>query len=424
MRIAMFTNTYLPHVGGVARSVERFTRGYRARDHEVRIVAPAYAEQPEGEEGVVRVPALDDVIDSGFAAPLSLGGDLADVMGDFAPEIVHAHHPYLIGTAALRIAGRLDTPAVFTHHTMYEHYVHYAPVEIPGMGRFVVELATGFANLCDAVVAPSESVAGILRERGVETAVRVIPTGVDVADYAAGDGASARRHAGVPEDAFVVGHVGRLAPEKNLDFLGRAMARFLAGDEARHALIVGDGPSHVGMRRVFDEAGVAGRAHFPGVRKGQDLVDAYHAMDVFAFTSKTETQGMVLVEALAAGCPVVALDAPGAREVVSDGACGALAEKEDEAAFAATLERLADLPKAERAALGARARDAAEPFDTDRSVEKTLALYRETAESHRPSPRFHEDPWAALVAPLRREWNLWENRLRALADMVAYGRHP
>ncbi|MBS3735442.1 MAG: glycosyltransferase, partial [Phycisphaerae bacterium] len=197
MRIAMFTNTYLPQVGGVAESVARFTRGYRRCGHATLVVAPEYGSraaqtarrEPDaaatchdepGDADVVRVPALPRFKGSDFSFAVPVACDLKGALDAFKPDVVHAHHPFLLGTEAARVAAAHDVPLVFTHHTMYEWYTHYVPLEIPSMRTFIQQLATGYANLCDAVYAPSASVADILRGRGVTAPLRVVPTGVDL----------------------------------------------------------------------------------------------------------------------------------------------------------------------------------------------------------------------------------------------------
>ncbi|MDX1377149.1 MAG: glycosyltransferase, partial [Burkholderiales bacterium] len=192
MNLAMFTNTYTPHVGGVARSVDAFTRAYRALGHRVLVVAPRFEGAPPRETDVLRVPAVQNFNGSDFSLPFPRPGLLASTLDALQPEIVHAHHPFLLGGTALRVAAARDLPIVFTHHTMYEQYTHYVPGDSPGMQRFVIELATGYCNLCDAVIAPSETVAGLLRARGVRVRIEVLPTGVDVAAFRRGNRARGR----------------------------------------------------------------------------------------------------------------------------------------------------------------------------------------------------------------------------------------
>ncbi len=419
MNIAMFTNTYLPQVGGVARSVERFTQAYRARGHRVLVVAPTYEDQPEEEEDVVRLPALPKFNGSDFSMVLPVKPHLQDRLDDFGPEIIHSHHPYLLGDTALRAAADRELPLVFTHHTMYEHYTHYVPLDSPALRRFVMELSTGYANLADRVIAPSGTIADILVERGVTSPITVVPTGVDLASFSRGDGAAARRELGIPADAFVVGHVGRLAEEKNLPFLGRAVTRYLADRPQAWFLIVGSGPAQEDIRRTARERGVEERVVFAGTRSGQDLVDAYHAMDVFAFASKSETQGMVLVEALAAGKPLAALDAPGVSDVVRDRDNGRLLAEEDEAAFAEALDWVRGELDRRGDDLAQRARETAVPFGQSACADRSLRLYREalTAERDPIDPEAYN--WSDLLRGLAREWDLWANRAAALAEAVS-----
>ena len=228
MNIVMMTNTYAPHTGGVARSVAWFSEELRLLGNRVLIVAPSFDDMPDDEQDVVRVPAIQNFNGSDFSVRLPIPGLLRTAIDDFQPDVVHAHHPFLLGETALRIAALRNIPIVFTHHTMYEQYTHYVPGDSPAMQRFAVRLATEFANLCDHVVAPSESIANVLRERGVTSDMTAIPTGINTTHFARGDGVVARRKYEIPEDAFVVGHVGRLAPEKNLSFLARSVCRFLS----------------------------------------------------------------------------------------------------------------------------------------------------------------------------------------------------
>ncbi|HSG05034.1 MAG TPA: glycosyltransferase, partial [Nitrospiria bacterium] len=294
MKILMFTNTFPPHVGGVAHSVASFMEDYRRLGHRVLVVAPIFPGTPAKEKGIVRIPAIQNFNGSDFSVRLPIPSFLFPKLDGFEPDVIHSHHPFLLGDTALRVAAWKKAPLVFTHHTMYERYTHYVPGDSPQMKRFVKELSTGYANLSDAVIAPSESIAEILRGRGVETPITEIPTGVDLSEFEKGDGEGFRRRHGIPEDAFVVGHLGRLAPEKNLVFLARAMNRFLKRDPTAHAVIAGSGPIQEELKRIFAKGGNSGRCHLIGTVLPADRTHAYHAMNVFAFASQTETQGMVL----------------------------------------------------------------------------------------------------------------------------------
>ncbi len=419
MNILMFTNTYTPHVGGVARSVERFRGRMREHGHRVVVVSPEFPDQPEQEEDVIRIPAIQNFNGSDFS--LSLPVLFLDklIEKDFKPDIIHSHHPYLLGDTGLRASAKMGVPLVFTHHTMYEKYTHYVPGDSTTMQHFVIELSTGYANMCDRVIAPSESVKDILRERGVETPVEVIPTGVVIEDFQTGDGQSIRNRMNIPRDAYVIGHLGRLAPEKNLEFLTRAVTAFLKENGEAHFLVVGEGPSEGEMARICEDSGLAGRLHFTGSLTGQEVADAYHAMDVFAFASKTETQGMVLTEAMAAGVPVVALDASGAREVVRDRENGRLLPDETEEEFSKAIEwvrhRQKENPKPLQEAVQQTARD----FSLEACTRDTLNLYTELLGQKTYRSKFEEKSWDRIRRLLEQEWHLWSNRFNAMSTALS-----
>lgn len=165
----------------------------------------------------------------------------------------------------------------------------------------MVKLAAGYANLADQVITPSESVKDILLKRGVKTPMEVIPTGVDLERFSKGDGIAFRQRNQIPPDALVIGHAGRLAPEKNLEFLTNCLVELSKKDPRIHVLIVGLGPSQNLIKDAFERSGLEKRLHLTGVLHYQDLVDAYFAMNIFAFASLSETQGIVIIEAMAAG---------------------------------------------------------------------------------------------------------------------------
>ncbi|MDH3257277.1 MAG: glycosyltransferase [Nitrospinota bacterium] len=409
MNILMVTNTYTPHVGGVAKSVAAFTETYRQLGHRVLVIAPEFENMPENESDVIRVPAIQNFNGSDFSVHLPIPGFVSASLDEFRPDIVHSHHPFLLGHTALLVAASFDVPLVFTHHTMYEQYTHYVPLDSPQLKRFVVQLATGYANLSDRVISPSKSIAEVLQSRGVNTAIEVIPTGVDVQRMARGNGSALRERMKIPPEAQVIGHTGRLAPEKNLQFLAEAVAEFIGGHPKTHFLVVGEGPSRKEMESVFKNSSLDSNLHFTGSLKGQDLVDSYHAMDIFAFASKSETQGMVLVEAMAAGVPVVALDAPGVRDVITHNKNGWLIDSDAPAAFVSALKQASSLSKAEEKKLQQALLQTVEEFSMDRSAERALALYTTLSSEQACSKETEDSLWDSALRVIEEEWKIWEN---------------
>lgn len=420
MNLLMVTNTFSPYVGGLVLSVEAFTDEFRRRGHRVLVVAPSFPGAPKRETGVIRVPAIRRFHGSDFSYGLPIPAFLFPALDAFRPDIVHSHHPYLLGDMALRISAGRNAPLVFTHHTMYETLAHYVLGDSEAVRRFVVELSTGYANLCDHVIAPSASTERILRERGVRTPIAVIPTGVDLEGFRVGDRDGFRGSLGIPPGAFVVGTVGRLVPEKNIDFLVRAVIAFLSGNPAARFLVVGTGPAQGEIRERFERSGMPERLHLAGVLRGKKLADAYHAMDLFAFASRNETQGMVLTEAMASGVPVIAVDAPGARETVVDGQNGFLLSGMDVEEFSRALSRAAGSAPAHLRAMGDEARGTAQRHTIQQCAGKVLLLYGSVLARRRRSLDASGKPPGPARRLFGQERNLWRSRAHAAA--VAFSR--
>ncbi len=415
----MITNTYLPHVGGVANSVYTFSEAYRDMGHHVTIIAPEFENMPDEEEDVIRVPAFQNFNGSDFSVSIALTPVLIHKAKKFRPDIIHSHHPFLLGDTALRMSATLGTPLVFTYHTMYEFYTHYVPADSVPIRRFARRLAVEYCNLCDHVIAPSKSILEILLNRGVTTPITDLPTGIDIDRFAGGDGECFRKQHGLSPDLILAGHVGRLAPEKNCGFLADAFAGFIKEDPERHiAVVIGKGPSEQEMRHTFEKAGIADRVIFTGKLTGRELADAYHAMDLFAFASKTETQGMVIAEAMAAGVPVVAMDAPGAREIVRDRENGRLVAENDLYEFIRALTWTVGLPGSDIERLRANARNSVKAVSIERCAERAIHIY-ETVLSGWVSPLSLENSsWNTLRERLKQEWEIWNGRITALESAI------
>ena len=428
MKICMMTNTYLPHVGGVARSVHTFSEAYRRQGHKVLVVAPRFEDMgrisAQSEKRVVRLPALQQFNGSDFSVRLPMTWQMNPVLNRFKPNIVHSHHPYLLGDSALRYAADQNAPVIFTHHTLHEEYTHYVPFDSPALKQFVIELCTQYANLCDAIIAPSESIARLIEHRGVTTPIEVIPTGINVDAFSSGRRSKFRKAHKLAGNVFVVGHLGRLAPEKNLEFLGRAVAQFLKQCKGARFLVVGDGPSATALRERFEREQLADRLIMPGAKTGRDLSDAYAAMDVFAFSSFTETQGMVLTEAMAAGLPVVALDASGVREVVCDGKNGFLLDADaDQFTFAGKLLKL-ERDKALRHRMSVVAKRTSEKFSEDVSAEKALTLYETVLHrTRRERAQVSQDTFGTVLKRIEVEWKLIAEKAGSIIEAVKGNDH-
>ncbi len=408
MNILMMTNTYLPIVGGLELSIESFTTEYRKRGHRVMIVAPEFDHSPPEELDVIRVPAFKNFNGSKYSVSYPLSAFSLKDLNGFEPDVIHTHHPFLMGDTALRLSYAGSIPLIFTHHSLYEENVQGIPGTLEALKKFIIGLSTGFANLCDAVIAPTESVAQLIREHGVRSPIVVIPTGLHLEEFT-GTSMNFRKETGIPEKAFVVGYVGRLAEEKNLPFLMRSVSAFLKREVSAIFLVVGSGPMEEPMTLHFREAGLESRLRFAGEMKGGKLIEAYQAIDVFAFASQSETQGMVLNEAMAAGTPVVGVDAPGVRDIVVDTVNGRLIPGEDEEAFACALGWVFERSPSERKGLAEGAKETAKKYSVERSAAKMLKVYEGLAATEASKRRLSKKDPMPFLQKMNAEWDLLAN---------------
>ncbi|MEE4365447.1 MAG: glycosyltransferase [Desulfotignum sp.] len=418
----MFTNTYLPHVGGVARSVHTFFQDLQRKGHQVLIVAPTFAGDDDADNSdddtVLRVPAIQNFNGSDFSMRIPVPFYINEKLDEFSPDIIHSHHPYLLGDAAFRAARRRRLPLVFTHHTLYEEYTHYVTGNSDNFKQFARNLSTMYANLCDHVVAPSKSIADLIKERGVTSPVTQIPTGVDTHFFSSGDAHRFKKACHIPERAFIMGHVGRLAPEKNLVFLAGSVAKSMETLPDTWFCVAGDGPERQKIHDIFTEFGLAHRLILTGNLTGSTLADAYRAMDLFVFSSQSETQGMVLTEAMAAKTPVIALDGPGVREVVENKKNGRLlhADAEQKVFSRAICDAVSDPEKLR--SWQQYARQTALKFSRDACVEKLLDLYEyavSRGDGRGESGDVEMEPWETFLLAIRTEWELIAEKAQSIA---------
>ncbi len=408
----MVTNTYLPIVGGLELSIASFTEEYRKRGHKVLIVAPEFENSPAGETGVIRVSALKNFNKSKYSIKLPIPVFFIKALGGFKPDIIHTHHPFLIGDTALRLAYIHNVPLVFTHHSLYEENIHWMPGVSEALKKFIIGLSTGYANHCDTVIAPSESVAELIKEHGVKSPIAVIPTGLHLNQFT-GTSRNFREDAGISEKAFVVGYVGRLAEEKNLPFLMKAVTPFLKKEKSAVFLVVGSGPMEEAITLYFKELKLEKQLFLAGEMKGKKLIEAYQAIDVFAFASHSETQGMVLNEAMAAGTPVVAVDASGVRDIVIDEVNGRLVPQENEEKFSEALSWVFSLPPAGRKKLIEGAKRTAKNYSVELSATKALEVYEGLKKEETARRKSKKKLSFPFLLSINAEWALFSNFFKA-----------
>ena len=374
MRIALFTNNYLPFCGGVTISVETLRRGLEASGHEAWVFGPRLTGAEDASVKVVRYPSIPVATYPEFALAVPYSRRIERLVSALAFDVIHAHHPFLLGPAARRLARRTRRPLIFTYHTRYEKYAHYVPLPLRLVQAAALRISAGFAAKADAVLAPSAVIRDELHARGVRAPIAVVPTGVDLERFRPGDRAAARRSLGVGQGEPLVLYVGRLDREKSVDRVLGAFERVASTIPAARLVLVGQGTEAERLRRTAASLPVAERIRFLGLRPHDSLAECYQAADVFLFASETETQGLVLAEAAACGLPAVAVDAPGCDEVVRDGDTGILTKGNSAALAEAVIGLLLDPER--RRAMARRAREVAEHlFDVKLQIDRTMAVY-------------------------------------------------
>jgi len=379
MRIAIFSNAYKPTVSGVVTSMVRFRRGLLAAGHEVHVVAPAYDDYLDQEPYVFRLPAFEVPGDLDVSLALPLKAPVAIAIRDIMPAVIHSQHPVLVGDLAADFAADLEVPLVFTFHTRYDEYAQeYVPVLPQLAGRLMEEVVQRYLDRCAHVVAPTPSIrAFIHRHYEVDVPVSVVPTPVDLSQYDSLDPHSIRQRLGL-EDAEVLLYLGRLAGEKGLDFLLRAVSRVVSARPHVCLLVVGVGPEENHLRDFVRELGLQEHVIFVGVVPQAEVPHFAAAADLFVFSSVTETQGLVLIEVMAAGTPAVAVEAPGSVDVLSQGG-GVLVPTQEEAFADAVLALLTD--PARRQELGRQAARVTQQYGIAEATRSLLAAYEAAIEA-------------------------------------------
>lgn len=376
----MLSDVCLPRVNGVSTSIQTFRSQLQALGHATHLIAPAYGGEA-ADPTITRIgsrPVPGDPEDR-----LMRRAELRSRSAEVAAagyDILHVQTPFLAHYAGVALGRRLGLPVVETYHTYFEEYLHhYLPYVPRAFSRFAARHFTrAQAAAVTALVVPTPRMLEVLRGYGVATRAEVIPTGIDFAHFSGGNGASFRASHGIPRERPVLAHISRVAHEKNIDFVLRMTARVREAVPDVLLVIAGEGPALEHLRRVAAGLGLASHVLFVGnLERERALLDCYRAADLFVFASRTETQGLVLLEAMAQGAPVVSTAQLGTRSILKEG-CGALIVDEELHEFATAVVRvLQDRPLA--ATLARQGRSYARGWSSLAMARRLAELYRATS---------------------------------------------
>lgn len=373
MRIGMMADTYKPHMSGITNYIELNKRFLEAAGHQVYVFTFGDEDHQDGEPRVIRSPGLP-LVDTGYYLSFHYVKPAKTLLQSM--DIVHVHHPFLSGRLALRYCRPFNIPVVFTNHTRYDLY---AQVYLPGIPT---EISAGlletympdFCSAVDMVISPSPGMAEVLRKLKVEAPITTVPNGVDIQRFLSASNPAGRSQLGLGDDDLLLVYTGRLAPEKNLPFLLKAFGGVAQAVENVHLLLIGDGPEREKLVDIVTHTGLSSRIHFVG-RVPYDELPAYLVMcDAFVTASVSEVHPLSVIEAMAAGLPVMGIRSVGVGDTVEDNLTGFLAS-EDLAAFTAKLTRLC-LDAHLRRKMGKAARKASECYSIERTTSLMLEHYQ------------------------------------------------
>lgn len=319
MKVALFTDTYKPQINGGASAVESIFNGLHELNHSAIVIAPRVKGEKSNEK-IHRIPSL--------VFPFLREHRLANLHSRvITPEfliknkidIIHSHMPFSIGFLAARLAKKTGIPIVHTYHTFFEQYIHY--LKIPKM--FGLQSVRKFSYLycqkCDGIIVPTISFKVILESYGVTRPIDICPTGIKIDKFQKGDRNLWREKLRIPSSAKILLFAGRIGKEKNIEFLIELMPDLLKRMKNVYFIIAGDGPLKTKLKEYASSLGVSGRVRFLGYVPSDEMHNIYAAADLFVFSSVTETQGLVVLESMAMGVPVIAVPAYGIKDILNNG---------------------------------------------------------------------------------------------------------
>lgn len=372
MRIGIFSNAYKPIINGVVNCIDLIRQGLLKRGHEVFVFAPRFPGFKDQEPGIFRFPSVSLTTKIKFPIAIPFAGSALKVIPTLNLDLIHSHHPFLMGVVGEKFARRLKIPLVFTFHTQYEQYSHYIPLPQDFVRKVSRDAVTRYAKQCSLIITPGTSIIELLNEYGIKDNVVHMPNAIDLTAFENPDRKSIRERYHISDDVILLTYVGRMALEKNLPFMLDAF-RIIRGKENAKLMIIGEGPELENLKRYAHSLGVEQDVIFTGRVEYADVASYYGASDLFVMTSTTEVKPLALLEAMASGLPIVAVYAHGASDTIKDGENGYLTEENREKFAEAVVSSIKD--RKLLAAMSESSRRIAKGYSIEATTEKLVGLY-------------------------------------------------
>jgi 1,2-diacylglycerol 3-alpha-glucosyltransferase len=382
LKIAIFTNNYLPNPYGVSTSVEGFRLALMKMGHDVFVFAPQWFESFDDDENIFRYPAfkVPTKIDFSLVVPFSTHIDEKIARMDF--DVIHAQHPNLLGATGRRWAQKKNVPLIFTWHSLYDRYAHYMPfVPEKISAHLAMKNAATFAQRSDHVIVPTSSIVPLVKSAGViHNRIDVVESGVDQKLFANPDGNSIRKKFNIHNDAILLTTVSRLTEEKNVTFLAQQIAQILKKNPQTFFLCAGEGDQKKDMEEIFREQRVIDHVVFAGKVARDEVKHFLAAGDIFVYASTSETQGTIVTENMYIGRPIVGVSVNGVGDLIDHKVNGLHADEND--SFAHNVQELIDNEDL-RKTLGQNAFTIArEKYTSEKCADRLVCVYEKTIAYH------------------------------------------
>lgn len=332
MNIAMFTDSYTPYISGVVRSIQRFTQGLIALGHQVYIFAPDYKKESmknceQDATQIFRFVSVPAPTCPGYALPIPISVRANALIESLAIDIIHTHSPFLTGQLGARLARKHQIPLLFTHHTLYQKYAHYILAPRKLTQQAITNYLRRYFDHCDHIITPTPLIKDYLTDfYQLKKPITSIPTGIDLSGYKTAEQHWLRNQYNIDHSKRIILFVGRLSPEKNIQMILRAFVILREEVPDLHLVFVGEGSELSNLKKSAADHSIEDDVTFTGSVNATEAVNCYCAAELFMFSSTTETQGLVLAEAMAGGVPVVAVKATGTNDIVEHGINGFLTD--------------------------------------------------------------------------------------------------
>lgn len=373
MKIGFFADGYLPQKNGVATSVAEYADALASRGHEVTIIAPKYPGYTDTKHKVIRLSSINYKKQVGVRLAIYLPEKAFRQLLRLQFDVIHGHGDGPITMLGWTIAKRKGVPFILSHHTFWNRYTHYLPAGKLIHPKIVEKITQLFSNSCSAIISPSYMSKRELKNYGVTKPITVIHHGLDLSNYKTGDSKYLRKKIKIPDKNKILLYVGRLGKEKSVDLLLESFSRIYKTHPDTSLVLVGDGPQKLYLKSLAKNLGIEKSTHFIGEIDYKKIPSVFHSADLFLFTSSTETLGKVVLEAMAAGLPIVTLNIPPFKELIKNKHEGMLVRPNAKAISHAVINLIDDSNL--RNQMSKHAKIKADEFSINNAIKRIESIY-------------------------------------------------